>query len=518
MASHVQPKYITRQTLKTALERLYGTADHLLKIWFTLKQMGMAEGKPPVIVTTASPNEALVRLYAFGNPEDALYVPFAHTTRFLTMRSDAGRSIIQTNIQRWATSNSVVTCNPTSFLDIRSNEQEQLLVGPARTYPIGLGLGKNGFALEEGQRVSVPDVSFAVWYFRQADLDSDLTGNDLSRYLVGRLRHELQISEAEAAAIFVPDDLSVATSSKPLGDSDVFQVCSSFIAQPSAPITEIVREDFSQHSRRIRSMKTITEKPQWLNQSPAQILSQCIESGSKAILLFGPPRTGKTRAIDLIVPRDSPKRVTIQIHDGWGYDNLIEGFRPDKQGNWSWDPGPLKKAITSNKTYIVLEEINRTNLVQALGEVFSLIEDAYRGEPNKVSLRSGDPFWIPENVVFLMTMNTLDKSTEDIDDAMMGRFSAVEFPPRIEDLAEMLTAKAVAPAKAEKLRDFFAFVQEYYPLGHGYFAALTEATDPIMYYLTRVRPVLANHFKDYKPEQLDLIDNKIESLFGKEAA
>lgn len=120
-------------------------------------------------------------------------------------------------------------------------------------------------------------------------------------------------------------------------------------------------------------------------------------------MLYGPPRTGKTRLIDQIEPRNSEVRCTIQIHDGWGYDNLIQGLKPDADGKWHWEDGPLKAAIEGGKKFIVLEEINRTVISQALGEVFSLIEDSYRGEANAITLRNGQKFSISDDVIFVMT-------------------------------------------------------------------------------------------------------------------
>jgi hypothetical protein len=514
MATSSQFQYIEASSLQGAIERLYGTANHLLKIWFTLKQMGMAEGAPPVLVTTSSPNDALVRLFSFGNPEKALFVPFAHTPRFLKMEGDAGRSIIQTSIQRWKSSGSVVTCDPTGFLDISTNSNEQLLVSPTRSYPLGLGLGENGFALEAGQRVSLPATSFSVWYFRQSPIPRDVKPDDLAEHLVRQMCNELKISLAEFANIFVEDDLKIRTAKRPLADSELFRICQAFLKEPGEVRATVITEDFSQHSLRVRSMKTINGKPTWLNISPTQVLSDLLKDHATAVLLYGPPRTGKTRAVDVVRPRGAT-RETIQIHDGWGYDHLIEGFRPGDDNKWQWLSGPLKSAIESGKKTIVLEEINRTNLAQALGEVFSLIEDSYRGEAHSIRLRSGAEFCVPKDVLFLMTMNNLDKSTEDIDDALMGRFAAVEFPPRIEDLVLILNDRGVSEEVSQKLRDLFAFILEHYPLGPGYFATFTKTADPLKYYSTRIRPVLANHFRDYRTESLDLIDNKVDALFGR---
>jgi hypothetical protein len=507
--------FVNAATLKLALQRMYGTAGHLLKIWFTLKHMGLSAGAPPVEVDTANSTPSLQRLFSCGAPDGSFYIPFAHTPRYLTMKHDASRSIIQTTIQRWASSGSVVTCDPTEFLDIVAGEGTKLRVSPGRRYPFGLGIGESGFALNDGTRVVIPITSFAVWYGRKSPIPKD---TDPASFLVEQMLRELRISSAERAVIFVDDTLAVATQASPLTDAQIFAACEPFIGGQREPTAQVSEEEFSNYERRVRSMVSGLDLPVWLRTSPEAAVRELFAAGATAVLLYGPPRTGKTRVIDLIEPRDSKKRSTIQIHDGWGYDHLVEGFKPDEKGNWDWRTGPLKEAVETGKTCIVLEEINRTAISQALGEVFSLIEDTYRGEANGIVLRSGKKFSIPKNVVFLMTMNTVDKSTEEVDDALLGRVAAVEFPPRPEDLTEMLTANGVPPAVRERLGQFFAEVLRVYPLGHGYFAYLkgnVDNTQVVRYYKTRVRPVLVNFFGELKRQELAKIDNLMDELFGK---
>jgi len=507
--------FVNGPTLRLALERMFGTAGHLLKIWLTLKHMGLSPGAAPVEVDTSNSTPSLQRLFSCGAPDGSFYIPFAHTPRYLTMKHDASRSIVQTTIQRWATSGSVVTCDPTEFLEISQGEATKLQVSPARRYPFGLGSGESGFALRDGARVSLPIMSFAVWYGRKSPIPEDA---DPASFLFGQMLQELRISPAEKAVIFVDDDLAVETRASPLTDDDIFAVCQPFIDGKRELTTKLNEEDFNNYARRVRSMVSGLNLPVWLRTSPEEAVRELLGVGAAAILLYGPPRTGKTRVIDMIVPRNSNTRCTIQIHDGWGYDHLVEGFKPDDDGNWIWTDGPLKQAIESGKTVIVLEEINRTLISQALGEVFSLIEEAYRGEANGIVLRSGKKISIPKNVVFLMTMNTVDKSTEDIDDALLGRVAAVEFPPRAEDLNEMLTTNGVQVDVRNRLAELFAEILRVYPLGHGYFSALkgdVDHTQVIRYYKTRVRPVLVNFFGDLKRQDLAKLDNIVDEMFAK---
>lgn len=162
----------------------------------------------------------------------------------------------------------------------------------------------------------------------------------------------------------------------------------------------------------------------------------------------------------------------------------------------------------------MLEEVNRTHLSQALGEVFSLIETAYRGENNAIELPNGESIYIPNDVTFFFTMNTIDTSTEDVDDALVGRMASVFFPPRIEDLNEMLSSVGVVSDTRENIKTLFNMILQSYPLGHGYFAGVTSKTDFLRYYVSRIRPVLSNHFDAFEPEILSQIDNTVDSLFN----
>lgn len=507
--------FVTAQTLNNALSSLYGTAGHLLKIWFTLKHMGLSPDSDPIFIDTSNSTQSLKRLFSCGDPDERLYVPFAHTPRYLVMKHDASRSIIQTTVQRWASSGSVVSCDPTEYLDFINIEGSKIKVSPGRRYPFGLGIAKSGFALDDDKRVSIPITSFAVWYGRQQEIPED---ENPSKYLITLMLDELNISSIERELVFVNDDLKVEIQDKSLSDGKIYNLCKPFIDNEKPQIFEVKTENFSHYARRVKSMTSGIDLPEWMRVSPTDELGQLLESGCTALLLYGPPRTGKTRAIDSIIARDDGNRCTIQIHDGWGYDHLVEGLKPDDSGGWSWKDGPLKEAILQGKQFVVLEEINRTAITQALGEVFSLMEEKYRGENNAIVLRSGEKFWIPENICFIMTMNTIDKSTEDVDDALIGRVTSIDFPPRPEDLNDMLNENKVEDEVKNNVLLLFAEILEIYPLGHGYFAGLNDeygSDNIIRYYRTRIRPVLNNFLGELRALELNKIDNIVDDMFGK---
>lgn len=312
--------YIASGTVREAVMSIRGTANHLLKIWFVLKCMGMDE-HTPVAIDTGNSTPFLQRLFSCGAPDGSFYVPFSHTSRFAFMKSDASRSIIQTTLQRWATSGSVVTCDPSSFLSISNASDNKLLVKPGRQYPLGLGNGKNGFALDDNQRVCIPAEAFAVWLFAREDI-----GEKDAAALVADMKELLHLSNAEYNTIFINKPIVIKYQTVPISNAELFNYCSHAF-DGTVPVEEMI-ESTDDYVRRVKNMVTISESPTWIQTQPETQLQALLDSGEKAILLYGPPRTGKTRAIDNIIPRTNPDRVSIQLHEGWGYENLVLGLFP----------------------------------------------------------------------------------------------------------------------------------------------------------------------------------------------
>ena len=182
------------------------------------------------------------------------------------------------------------------------------------------------------------------------------------------------------------------------------------------------------------------------------------------VILYGPPGTGKTyfaqRLARALVegarsddpaegelgPANSDAYSLVQFHPAYSYEDFFEGFRPavDDAGNMTYwlTPGPLVRiadaaqANPEQRYVMVIDEINRANLPRVLGELLFLLE--YRDRAVHTQYRSESQFSLPENLWFIGTMNTADRSIALIDAAMRRRFHFVPFFPNHGPTAGLL--------------------------------------------------------------------------------
>ena len=153
----------------------------------------------------------------------------------------------------------------------------------------------------------------------------------------------------------------------------------------------------------------------------------------------GPPGTGKTyvakRIAEWCRERGGDFEI-VQFHPSYSYEDFVEGFRPTLsdtgQAGFKLKDGPLRRMAAKAKenpdaTFVlVIDEINRGNVAKVLGELYFLLE--YRNE--SVSLQySGNRFSLPENLWFIGTMNTTDRSIALVDAALRRRFYFFGFFP-----------------------------------------------------------------------------------------
>ena len=174
----------------------------------------------------------------------------------------------------------------------------------------------------------------------------------------------------------------------------------------------------------------------------------------RQVIFQGPPGTGKTyvakRIAEWCKQHGGDYRI-VQFHPSYAYEDFVEGFRPtlteSGQAGFKLTEGPLRRIAEQARakpdtTFIlVIDEINRGNLSKVLGELYFLLE--YRDEAIRLLYRD-KMFSLPENLWFIGTMNTTDRSIALVDAALRRRFYFFNFfpdQPPVEGLLSRWIAK-----------------------------------------------------------------------------
>ena len=168
----------------------------------------------------------------------------------------------------------------------------------------------------------------------------------------------------------------------------------------------------------------------------------------KNIVLQGPPGTGKTwlakkLAFVLVGRREEANIRAVQFHPSLSYEDFVRGWRPSGEGKLELVDGPfLEIAETARQspgeTYvIVIEEINRGNPAQILGELLTLLEADKRTRESALALSyprdGGERVFLPENLYVIGTMNIADRSLALVDFALRRRFAFIDLEPALND-------------------------------------------------------------------------------------
>ena len=168
----------------------------------------------------------------------------------------------------------------------------------------------------------------------------------------------------------------------------------------------------------------------------------------KNLILQGPPGTGKTwlakRLAWALVGRKDASRVrAVQFHPNLSYEDFIRGWRPSSNRTLDLVDGPFLEMVEAAHSdakgayVLVIEEINRGNPAQILGEMLTLLEADKRSSDNALELtykpkdKQSQGVHLPPNLHVVGTMNIADRSLALVDFALRRRFAFVDLVPEI---------------------------------------------------------------------------------------
>lgn len=258
------------------------------------------------------------------------------------------------------------------------------------------------------------------------------------------------------------------------------------------------------------------------------------------IVLQGPPGTGKSwlgrRLAYALIGSKIPAAVrAVQFHPGTSYEDFVRGWRPGSDGRLQLADGPLlqhAERARQNKDIphvLLIEEFNRGNPAQALGEMLTLLETTKRDQAEALELtymkEGEEPFWLPDNLYVIGTMNTADRSLALVDFALRRRFAFFDLEPQFNDawLSHLRSHfRELDATAAEAVRDRVMELNERiaadptlgpsFRIGHSYFTVTRQARDFRSWMKsvidTSIRPQLAEYWHD-SPQEVDAIVERL---------
>ena len=264
-------------------------------------------------------------------------------------------------------------------------------------------------------------------------------------------------------------------------------------------------------------------------------------NAKKNLILQGPPGTGKTwlarrLAYALIGKRDDSRVRRFQFHPNLSYEDFIRGHRPNPDGKLDLVDGPFLKAITDagndpdNKYVVVIEEINRGNPEQILGEMLTLLEADKRNPGEALALahsrEDDERVHIPDNLYVIGTMNLADRSIALVDLALRRRFAFIDLAPTFGEVwrnwvndqcgipLDFLTnIENRVTALNDKIASDGALGPQF-QIGHSYLTPTQAVEDPVEWFTdvvdTEIAPLLDEYWFDSAQEaraaKSDLLD------------
>ena len=269
-------------------------------------------------------------------------------------------------------------------------------------------------------------------------------------------------------------------------------------------------------------------------------------------ILYGPPGTGKTystvsHALAIVAGVKPNAAVTepdrqqfrrlrfkhatdsapaegqiamVTFHQNYAYEDFVEGIRPvltttdEDQGQTSTEVGyELRPGIfrsickaaseTPDRNFVlIIDEINRGNIPKIFGELITLIEPSRRlGADDATTITlpySHEEFGVPNNLYVIGTMNTADRSIQQLDTALRRRFTFVEMMPEpnhelIPEDVGGVNCREMLRAMNERIA---VLLDREHQIGHTYLFDVTGLDDLSDRFQNKIFPLLQEYFYD----------------------
>ena len=252
------------------------------------------------------------------------------------------------------------------------------------------------------------------------------------------------------------------------------------------------------------------------------------------LILQGAPGVGKSFlaeriAFALLGCADRDRVKTIQFHQSYGYEDFIQGWRPNERGGFTLRNGHLYEFCLRAKSdperdyVLIIDEINRGNLSRIFGEMMVLLEADKRGPSFAMPLTysPGETFYVPQRLHIVGLMNTADRSLAMVDYALRRRFAFITIEPGFSspNFERTLHRHGASQELVSRIRarvdevnrmiaDDTANLGRGYLVGHSFFVPRTQIEDGDAWYRAiiewEILPLLQEYWVD-DPARLERV-------------